>query len=988
MATALVAVVAVIVLALLWSSIWTEKLWYDSVGYSSVFRTELTAKTSMFIVGGVLTAVLIGVSLVLAYRHRPIYAPTTPEQDNLDRYRELLDPFRKAAFVAVPILFGLFAGVAAQAQWKLPLLWINRQSFGQKDPEFGLDIGFYVFTLPLLQFLVSFLTMALILSLVAAVLTHYVYGGISLQGKGPRTTGAARVHLSLLLAGIVLLRALSYWLDRYDLTTNDGRLFTGIGYTDQHAVLPTKAVLALAALLCAALFISTIWTRTWRLPLLGTGLLVVCAILIGGIYPALIQNFSVRPSEQTREAPFIKRNIDATRAAYGLTATKAQDYQPKTNAAAGQLRKDAATVPGIRIVDPAVVSPTYRQLQGRVPYYQFPDSLDVDRYKLGGQTVDTVIAVRELDLDGVPSAQRNWVNDHSVYTHGFGLVAAYGNKRTADGEPQFFERDIPPVGGLGKYEPRVYFGESSPTYSIVGGTKGGAPRELDYPDSATGGEKKTTYQGKGGVKVGSFARKLAYAVKYRQYNLMLSDVVNGDSKLLDHREPRERVKRVAPWLTLDGNAYPVVVDGRIKWVVDGYTTTSRYPYSQLASIGDVTSDSLTNRSQTVRSVEGGQVNYIRNSVKATVDAYDGSVDLYAWDDKDPILKAWSKAFGNTVKPLSKIDGDLMSHLRYPEDMFKVQRELLARYHVTEPSQFYQGNDAWQVPTDPTQVRAAGQQGPVTPPYYLSIAMPGQTAPAFSLTSTFIPTGDRTNLSGFMAVDADAGSDTGKKKPGYGTIRLLEMPRASTIKGPGQFQNELESSNVNSSDFTLTLSQFLQQNRSTATLGNLLTLPVGDGLLYVEPIYIQAGGANAYPLQRIVVTSFGNKLAWSATLDGALDTLFGGNSGASAGDAGTTPTPTPGTSPSPSPSGSPSPSTSAPPGSGPTGNLTPQQQAVQDIQKAYSDGQAALKKGDFAAYGEAQKRLNEAIQRAVKANPNGGSITVSPTPSTTPSPSTK
>ncbi len=972
-------------LALLWSRLWTERLWYQSIGFESVYTTELVTRTVMFIVGALISGVLVGGSLRLAYRFRPIYAPVSVEQDNLERYREAIDPFRRLAFWVIPGMFGLFSGLAAQSQWQQALLWVHRQPFGQKDPEFGHDIGFYVFTLPWVQFLLSFLTMALVLATLAGAITHYIYGGISLQGRGARTTRAARIHIALLVASLVLLRGVSYWLDRYELLTGDSGKFDGLSYTDQAAVMPTKAILALAAVFCALLFVAAIWTNTWRLPLVGTALLVVLAVVVGGVYPSIIQRFQVGPDEQELETPFIQRNIAATRTAYNLDDTKADDYKPTTDVSEGQLREDAETVPGIRIVDPSVVSPTIRQLQGRVNYYQFPDTLDVDRYDVGGKKVDTVIAVRELDLNGVPDGQRTWVTDHAVYTHGFGVVAAYGNKRNADGEPQFFEKNIPPTGDLGKYEPRIYFGESSPEYSIVGG--GNTEREIDYPESGSGGagEKKTTYKGDGGVQMSSVARRLAYAIKYREYNIMLSDVANPDSRLMDHREPRERVRKAAPWLTLDGNTYPVVTGGRIKWVVEGYTTTAQYPYSQKTSLGGATTDSVTSRSNNVRNIGSGEVNYIRNSVKATVDAYDGSVDLYAWDDKDPILKAWRSAFGGTVKPLSAISGDLMSHMRYPEDMFKVQRDLLGKYHVTSASAFYQGNDFWEVPNDPTQGSKT-----TTPPYYLSIAMPDQKDPTFSLTSTFKPTGDKQNLSGFMSVDADPGDTPGKKRPGYGKIRLLEMPRNLTIRGPGQFQNEIESSNANTPGFETTLSQFLsiqRQQGSTVRLGNLLTLPVGGGLLYVEPIYVQAKGETSYPLQRIVVASFGNKLAWSATLDDALDELFGGSSGAEAGDADTPTTPDqsgdadPSESPKPSSSSPPS-SSSSPSESSKSGTPKPGSAAA-DVQKYYNEGQAALKKGDWDAYGEAQKKLGQAIQRLAQENPEGGSVDVTPAPSGTP-----
>jgi uncharacterized membrane protein (UPF0182 family) len=949
------------------AQLWTEVLWYQSVGYTAVFWVQLWTKIGLFVVCGLLTAAVVASSLLIGYRTRPVYPPVSEEQQNLDHYRELLEPLRRLTTIAAPAVLGLFAGSAGASQWQTFLLWVNRVPFGTKDAQFGLDIGFFVFTLPWLRFIVGFLTMTLILGTLAAFVTHYVYGGLQLQTKGERTTNAARVHLSVLLAGLVLIRAASWWLDRYTLTTQDSRLITGLTYTDVHAVLPTKAILAVAGVMCAALFVATIWTHSWRLPAIGVGLLAVCAIVVGGIYPALVQQFKVAPSEKSLEAPYISRNIQATRTAWGLDGAQVTQYQASTTPTKGQLANDTATIPGIRLVDPSVVSPTFKQLQAVKTYYQFPDVLNVDRYMINGALRDTVIAARELDLNGLPASQQNWVNDHTVYTHGFGVVAAYGNRSGQDGQPVFFEQNIPPVGPLGTFEPRIYFGESSPDYSIVGGPANGPTKELDYPNSSATGQASYTYTGKGGVNIGTFARKAAYAITYRELNILLSNTVNADSRLLDHRTPSERVQRVAPWLTLDGNSYPAVINGRVQWIVDGYTTSADYPYSRLQQTTSVTTDSLTARTTNVQALQAGQVNYMRNSVKATVDAYDGSVKLYAWEPTDPILKAWSKAFGGTVLPMSAMSGDLMAHVRYPEDLFKIQRNLIATYHVTDPGAFYGGQDFWTIPNDPTSSQPVDQ-----PPYYLSIAMPGQLSPSFSLTTTFMPTGNRPVLAGFMAADANAGNVAGKRSPGYGVLRVLELPRDTTVKGPGQVQNDIESSNSSSPRFTLTLSQFLNNNRtadSQISLGNLLTLPVGGGLLYVEPIYVSAKTTSSFPLARAIVTAFGNQLAWSDTLQGALDGLFGGSSGVATADSGNTTTTTP-----PAAGGT---------GAGVTPSTPALRAALAAIQKAYTDGQTALKSGDFAGYGAAQQRLQAAIAQAVAAAPSG-SVTL-PTPGATKTP---
>jgi uncharacterized membrane protein (UPF0182 family) len=948
---------------------WTEILWYQSVEFSRVFSTQIVVKIALGLVAGLIMAAVVWSSIHFAYRHRPIYPPS-PETQAMEHYRQLVEPMRRTATIAGPLALGLFAGLSAATQWDTFLLWRNASPFGTTDPEFNRDIGFFVFELPWFNFVVAFLTMTLVIGLVVAAFTHYLYGGI-VAGQRTRSTQAARVHLSALAAALVLVRAVGFWLDRYNLATAQSTRMTGIQYTEAHAVIPTKGILAVAAVMVALMFLTVVWTRSWRLPLVGIAVLAVLVVAVGGIYPALIQSLKVRPSEKSLEVPYIQRNIDATRAAYGFDKIKVERYDTKTTATPGQLRGDADTVPGIRLIDPNIVSPTFKQLEASKGYYQFADVLDVDRYELDGVLTDTVIAARELDLTGVPEGQRNWLNDHTVYTHGYGVVAAKGNTREDDGRPTFFESTIGSTGLLGDYEPRIYFGESSPEYSVVGGS---TKKEFDYPDPAGTGQINYTYSGEGGVELDA-ARRLAYALKYREINFLLSDAVTDDSRILDHRIPRERVQRVAPWLTLDGNAYPAVVDGRVLWILDGYTTSAQYPYSQMTTLDVATEDSVTRTRESVRAVQAGQVNYVRNSVKATVDAYDGTVTLYQWDEADPILRAWMKVFPDAVQPMSEIKGSLMAHLRYPEDLFKVQRQLLAKYHDTDAASFYGGQNFWRVPDDPTQSEQALQ-----PPYYLSLAMPGTTQPSFSLTSTFMPTGDRNVLSGFLAVNGDAGTEAGKRAADYGTLRLLETT-GGTVNGPGQVYNDMRTSPISSKDpqLTLTLAQFISTTQSTGastvTFGNQLTLPVGGGLLYVQPIYVQARAGGSYPRLNAVAVAFGDKIAWAGSLDDALNDLFGGSSGAQAGDTGTTtpdapetPTPgTPGATPTPTSPTTPAPTQSTPAPTG-TPDAAALAQALEDAEAAYAEGQAALKAGDFAAYGVAQEKLKDAIERAIAASP--------------------
>lgn len=979
MTLAILAVIAMVLSFL--AGIWTDVLWFDSVDFRSVFVTTLSTRILLFVLGGLVVGGMVAASMIIAYRTKPFVVPVTEAQQTLHQYRQALDPVRRLATIVAPAGLALLAGTAAAGQWGTWLMWRNGTDFGVTDPQFNRDISFYVFTLPMIEFVIGFLTMALLLSLAAAAFIHYVYGGLQLPGRGP-STRAAYIHLGVLGALLALVRAANYWFSRYSLAVSDSELLTGIGYTDDKAVLPTKAILAVAAVMCAGLFLAAVWTRSWRLPIVGVVLLTVTSVVVGGLYPAVIQQFRVNPSEKSLEAPYIQRSIDATRAAYGIDDIEVSEYDASVTVSAGQLRDDAETIPGIRLVDPIVVSPTFRQLQALRSYYAFPDALDVDRYTIDGEETDAVVAVRELQLSGVPESQRNWINDHTVYTHGFGFVGAYGNRRTDDGEPVYFERNIPPAGKLGDFEPRVYFGEESPQYSVVGSPEGAEPREFDFPDSSAGGQAKNTYTGEGGVPIGSLPRRIAYGIKYREINFLLADALNEQSRILDHRMPFERVNRVAPWLTTDGNAYPSVIDGRMVWIIDGYTTSSSYPYSRLVDLGQATNDSTTERAASVRTIGSGlRINYIRNSVKATVDAYDGTVTLYEWDETDPLLKAWKGAFPDTVTPRSEISGDLMAHLRYPEDLFKVQRTMLSRYHVDEADSFYGGQDWWRVPKDPAQEDTSVDQ----PAYYLSIGMPTQKEPTFSLTTTFMPVGDREVLSGFLAVDSEAGDADGQPREGYGKMRLLELPRDSNVNGPGQVQNDINSSSDTNPAFGLTLSQFLNNNNrdgSRVTHGNLLTIPVGGGLLYVQPIYISGTAASAYPKSRITVAAFGTKLAWSDTLNASLDRLFQGESGATAGDSGTE-SPDPGAVDTGSDAGGTDSDTGGTTGTD-SGNSA-LDAALADIQQAFADGQAALRDGDFTAYGEAQQRLQEAIARAVAAAPEGGVVDVAPAPEPSPTP---
>jgi uncharacterized protein len=908
------------------SGFYADWLWFKSVDFTSTWSTILGTKAFLFILGGLLTALIVMANVFIAYKRRPLYVTMMVESDNLERYRSQVEPIRKGLFIGLSVALFYFAGSASSQLWSTWLLFKNSTSFGVTDPQFNMDISFFAFRLPFWQSLISWGITTAVLAIIAAAIVHYLYGGIRLQVPQDRTSVAARVQLSVLLGVVVLLKAVAYWFDRYALALKEGRLITGLTYTDVNAVLPAKAILTGIALVCAVLFFATIIRKSWLLPAAGTALLVVSSVLFAGLYPGAIQQFQVKPSESSKEAPFIQRNIDATRAAYGISDVTVTDYQATASTNSGQLANDAATIANIRLMDPNVLSSTFRQLQQIRPYYSFPQTLDIDRYTVNGVKRDVVVAARELNIAGNPS--RNWINDHLVYTHGFGFVAAFGNERDADGKPSFTVGDLPPKGALGEFQPRIYFGENVPDYSIIGGVKTDTPVEFDYPDDTSpNGQRNYTYTGKGGVPVGSLINKAVFALKYQEQRILLSNLINKDSKILFERNPRDRVAKVAPWLTLDGDPYPALVDGKVLWIIDGYTTSAGYPYSRRTVLSDAINDTVTTNTGASSLLRNQSINYIRNSVKATVDAYDGTVSLYTWDEQDPVLKTWAKAFPNALLPKSAISKQLMEHVRYPEDLFRVQREILSSYHVRSAEAFYGGQDFWRIPRDPSTF---GANAGAHPPYYLTLQMPGTKAPVFSLTTPFVPRGGRENLSAFAVVNSDAGPD-------YGKMSVLQLPRNTNIAGPSQVASNFEAKPEVANSLSL-----LRRGGSDVVLGNLLTLPVGGGLLYVQPVYVQAtANTSAYPLLQKVLVSFGDQIGFDDTLKGALDQVFSGNSGTAAGGTTTTG------------------------GSGSSSNSS-LANALASARTAYQDGLAALANGDFAAYDRAQKRLKSAIDAAINA----------------------
>ncbi len=966
----------------------TDCMWYAQLGFESVIWIQLAAKIGVWALYALLMAAFGYLSAYIAIKKRPgsedgVYVK---EKGNiLDTKKGISSKLAMHVAGVVSLIVGAVFGMQFYNHWVQILLMFNYQSFGIKDPQFGFDNGFYVFVLPGLRLFTRAFIVLLAVSLLFSVITNALMGAVRITlpvgGKGIfNITKSARRQNSGWFMLVIIFWSVLQILDVFAIVNLDGSKITGGSYTDMNAGVPSSIAMAVITLIVG--IVITTWllkshalngnvkigtrfavaVKAWRTPAIAVASLVVCAMVLSFAWPALLQRFKVAPNAQELEATYIQRNIDATKFAYGLNNVKKESYNATSEGKSGALAKEAESTAQIRLLDPQVTSPTFRQLQQSKQYYTFADTLSVDKYDIDGVSQDTVIAARELDLAG--NDNRNWVNDHTVYTHGYGVVAAYGNKVTADGQPQFMEYGIPTQGKLTKlkkYEPRIYFSPNAPKYSIVGSPKGTASWEFDYPTGSNGA--LTTFKGNGGPRVGNFFSRLLHAIRFESDQILFSDRVTSDSQILYDRDPKTRVSKVAPYLTLDGRVYPAVVDGRVKWIVDGYTTSDSYPYSQMTDFGQVTQDSTTTTSRSIKGLTNQRANYIRNSVKATVDAYDGSVDLYVWDKKDPVIKAWRSIFPGHYHDISKISGDLMSHIRYPESLFKVQRHLLAKYHVDSASQFFSGEDFWQTPVDPTESQSLQREDILQPPYYLTLQTRGANKPVFSLVSTYIPAGKITReiLTGFLSVDSDAGNVAGKVSENYGKLRLQELPKVSNVPGPGQAQNNFNANANVSKELNL-----LESGSTKVKRGNLLTLPLGGGLVYVEPVYVQSSGSTSYPLLKKVLVAFGDQVGFADTLDEALNQVFGGNSGANAGDAsnnsGSNENVSNKNNANNSNKSDAKSSANAPAKSNSISEKA--RIALKRAAQALKDSDSAMRSGNWQAYGKAQKELSDAINDAM------------------------
>ena len=823
-------------------SLYTDWLWFHEVGFSRVFTTVLTFELTLGIVFGGLFALLLYLNVKLASR-APGYADIAePSVINLPS-PDLVDPLLRRWLLPAAIVLGFFASSHAAGHWKSFLLFLNWVPFGIEDPVFNRDIGFYVFRLPAITALYNWLNFTLALTFLATASTYFVYRGVLYTPQAISLTNRARTHLLILIAAILLVKAGGYLLDTFELLYSARGAAFGASYADVNASLPTLRFMALLALIATGLCLMQIYRPGFRYILVGVGSLLVAHVAGLNLYPSLLQRFRVVPNEIAAERPFIQRSIEFTRRAYGLDKVETVEFPAEEKLTAADLKRNVLTIKNIRLWEHRPLLATLGQLQEIRTYYKFLD-VDNDRYQIDGTYRQVMLSARELSHEHLPS--RIWINEHLTYTHGYGVVFGPVNQVTREGLPEFFIKDIPPVSSqpIKITRPEIYYGERANDYVFVK-TKA---QELDYPS----GDQNVyaTYEGKGGVPVHSFWRKLLYSANYGTLRIALSNDITNESRILYYRQIQERVRKIAPFITFDRDSYLVIAQGgRLFWIIDGYTTSDRYPYSEPA---------------------GRMGNYIRNSVKAVVDAYNGTVTFYLSNPDDPIIRAYAKIFPGLFEPLEAMPEDLRAHIRYPQDLFAVQARMYATYHMQDPQVFYNKEDLFSIPRrefaaeDQETGRALGMRRDQVvereiDPYYTIMRLPGEQREEFVLLLPFTPN-QKDNMRAWLAARSDP--------PHYGKLIALDFPKAKLVYGPKQIDARIDQDAFISQQLSL-----WGQRGSQVIRGSLLAIPIEKSLLYVQPLYLAAEKGSLPELKR-VITAFGNQIAMRETLDQSLEELFG------------------------------------------------------------------------------------------------------------------
>ncbi len=916
--------------------LYTELLWFKEVGFQQVFWKVLTSRVVLVAAFGLTFAILCLVNLLVVGRAVPaVRVPSGDQDDPFERFREAFLPFSRWIPIGISAFLGLLFSLRMAPMWDRFLLAKNAVPFDAVDPIFNRDIGFFMFRLPLYQIIYAWSFSALVVVTLIVTGAYYFTGAIRPQAAIDRVSPQVKVHLSVLIGLAALLRAWGYRINQYELVYSIRGTVGGASFTDINAELPALKLLVAISIISAVLFLVNIRFRGWTLPLIGVGLWLLTSVLAAGLFPFVIQRFQVEPAELQKERPFIERNINATRAAFGLEDMKVQEFPIEPGLSAESVAENQTTLNNIRLWDPQTLMSAYRQLQEIRTYYKFQD-VDVDRYDLEPQRRQLMLALRELDVTSLQN--RSWLNDHLVYTHGYGAVASPTNESTGEGGPNLLLQDIPPTSDaplLKLDQPGIYFGEGPATYSIVNTEQ----EELDY--TAPEGNETTVYSGKAGVPLEHLARRLAFAWRFRDVNLAISGLIDSDSRVIFNRDIRDRVRKAAPFLELDGDPYAVVSEGKIMWILDAYTVSNMYPYSQSVPLNERTRvrGGVNDGSASIIGTE----NYIRNSVKVTLDAYDGTMSLYIWDDEDPLIQAWAKAFPDLFLDGDKMPEDLRKHVRYPEDLFRIQAFVYQRYHMTDSTDFYQREDEWVIPENP--MRGTGAPAATTAelePYYVLMRLPDTEQEEYVMILPMNPR-NRPNMVSLLAAKSDPED--------FGQLADFRFPKGVQTGGVGQIHSRINANEEISRTITL-----LEQSGSDVILGNLLVIPVGKSILYSQPLFLQASN-NAIPELKYVILATGDQVKMAPTLEQALQALLE--------DA-----PTVITEPDAPPAPPVPPATPTPPAATPEPGATPdpgttqtQEELLKTAADALGAAEAAARNGDWATYGTELQRAKDALQKA-------------------------
>jgi uncharacterized membrane protein (UPF0182 family) len=900
------------------SRIWTEYLWYQEVGHTSVFWTPLLFRLAVGAFFAVVFFAIFYGSLGLARKISPRLLPVSGVKD--ENVLELATRRRWPGRLMLisSVVLAIVIGVIYSARWEQVLLFLNRGDFGYADPLFGKDASFFVFTLPVWKMLVNFAGIALLFTFIATSFTYVVDRAMVMNaGNKVRLAPHVKAHLSVVLALAMVAKAGDYMIQSWALDYSQRGVVFGASYTDVHASLPVLHFLAIVSLVAGALFLANIRYRGWRLPAMAIVIMFLTWAIAGKAYPAIIQQYRVSPNEISAETPYIANNIEATRWAFGLDKITNVPLKASTDLTAADVRANSATLDNIRLWEPRPALSTYSQIQEIRLYYSFKD-VDVDRYTIDGRYRQVLVSARELDQSQLQKQSQTWVNKHLTYTHGYGAVVSPVNEAGSDGLPLLMVRDIPPrtETDLKITRPEIYYGELGNDFVVVKTTS----PEFDYPKGDT--NVSATYSGQGGVSIGSRFRQAAFAFRFKTMKLFLSSSLTNESRIMYRRSIKERVQALAPFLTYDKDPYLVIrEDGSLVWMWDAYTTTNRFPYSQ---------------------PRADKTNYIRNPIKVVINAYDGGVTFYQIDSRDPLANAWGKIFKGLFTPGDQMPDDLRRHMRYPEDLYSIQAEVLTIYHMNDPQIFYNKEDVWEIPKE-----IYGKEEITVVPYYEVLALPGETEPEFALLQPFAPLSKK-NLASLLVARQDGDN--------YGKLLVIDFPKDKLVFGPSQVEARITNDPVISSQLTL-----WDQSGSEVIRGNLLVVPINQSVMYFEPLYLQAQQSPIPELTRVIV-AYGDKVAMEPTLDDALTKIFGepietGSTTTTTVPSGTTTTTTPGGTTT----------TTTVPGSTTTTLTGDRAALIAQANQHYQAAVEAQKRGDWGEYGRRIEELGKVLEALAALN---------------------